>query len=45
MVFQKYITFFRVGIKAQGDEGKEEYCWAITHAAGRPCCGRSGSIV
>ena len=22
----------------------EEYCWAITQAAGRSCCGRSGSI-
>jgi len=21
----------------------EEYCWAITQAAGRSCCGRSGS--
>jgi hypothetical protein len=21
----------------------EEYCWAITQAAGRPCCGQSGS--
>jgi len=23
----------------------EEYCWAITPAAGRTCCGRSGSGV
>ena len=23
----------------------EEYCWAITQAAGRSCCGRSGSSV
>jgi hypothetical protein len=21
----------------------EQYCWAITQAAGRSCCGRSGS--
>ena len=23
----------------------EEYCWAITQVAGRPCCGKSGSGV
>jgi len=23
----------------------EEYCWAIKHAAGRSCCGRSGCSV
>ena len=25
------------------DEGGGRYCWAITQAAGRSCCGRSGS--
>jgi hypothetical protein len=30
-----------------GNEGamSEEYCWAITQAAGRSCCGQSGSGV
>jgi hypothetical protein len=23
----------------------EEYCWAITQAAGRSCCGSAGSVV
>jgi len=29
-------------MKAQCDESAEEYCWAITQAAGRSSCGQSG---
>ena len=37
--------FFLAGIKAQWRKSGEEYCWAVTQAAARTCCGRSGSRV
>jgi hypothetical protein len=38
-------NFLLAGVKAQETKVAEEYCWAITQAAGRSCCGLSSSSV
>ena len=38
-------NFFLLELKWIETQVAEEYWWAITQAAGRSCCGRSGSIV
>jgi hypothetical protein len=37
------VDFVHAGMKAQETKVAKEQCWATTQAAGRPCCGQSGS--
>ena len=41
--FETHVEISRAGTKAQNEMEVEEYCWAITQAAGRACCFSSGS--
>jgi hypothetical protein len=41
--FWKSLRICLVGVKAQWDEVKGEYCWATTQVAGLLYCDRSGS--
>jgi hypothetical protein len=43
-LFGKCDEIFLSGLKAQkGEEEEEEYCWAMTQAAGQVWCDRSAS--
>ena len=45
-IFQTRVEFVLLReLKHRETKEAEEYCWAITQAAGRSCCGRSGSSV
>ena len=44
-IFWRRVEFFLTGVKEQWEYVAEEYCWVITHVAGRSCWGWSCCIV
>ena len=43
LIFLKDAEFYLAGSRSNETKVKKEYCWAITEAAGRSCCGVSSS--